>query len=336
MGPVLVVGSLADEQPDPVSREAVRAGRTLAATTGSQLHLAIPETASTSDSLRGVDHVYRVALDSGAPSRSEKADSWANQERQLEALDALQDTVAASYLLASSHADCHELYPALARRIGGPFCGHVTAFEHGSELRCHCDRPELGVETTVTIDTTPAVFTVRGGSWLHEDTERADGDEPSGQQPTQQSTHSVSIGPDQLRSAVTAVTHSSGTDLEEARMVVGVGRGVSRATQESNVRSLLDATGAALAATGPVVSSWGLSDDRLVGDSGTRISPELYLALGLSGAIQHRGGMADSDTVVAVNTDPEAPIFDIADYGIQADLDALLPALVEAVSQNPE
>ena len=120
-------------------------------------------------------------------------------------------------------------------------------------------------------------------------------------------------------------------DLGSAQFIVSVGRGIKEAENLPIVHELAAALGAELAASRPICDSGWLPIERQVGSSGQTVSPKLYLAVGISGAIQHLVGMKGSQCVVAINKDPDAPIFEIADYGIVGDLFEVVPALTEAV-----
>jgi electron transfer flavoprotein alpha subunit len=117
-------------------------------------------------------------------------------------------------------------------------------------------------------------------------------------------------------------------DLSQAERIVSVGRGIKGQEHLELVRKLAAALGAELAASRPICDAGWLPMERQVGSSGQTVAPKLYLALGISGAIQHLVGMKGSRTIVAVNKDPDAPIFEVADYGIVGDLFEVVPALL--------
>jgi electron transfer flavoprotein alpha subunit len=122
-------------------------------------------------------------------------------------------------------------------------------------------------------------------------------------------------------------------DLTKADVIVAVGRGIKSQENLALVQQLADALGAELAASRPICDAGWLPIDRQIGSSGQTVTPKLYIALGISGAIQHLVGMKNANTIVAVNKDPEAPIFDIADYGIVGDLFEVIPVLTEEIKR---
>jgi electron transfer flavoprotein alpha subunit len=120
-------------------------------------------------------------------------------------------------------------------------------------------------------------------------------------------------------------------DLSQAERIVSVGRGIKEQANIAIAQQLAEALDAEIAASRPICDAGWLPMERQVGSSGQTVAPKLYLALGISGAIQHLVGMKGANTVVAINKDADAPIFEIADYGIVGDLFEIVPAIIEAV-----
>jgi electron transfer flavoprotein alpha subunit len=122
-------------------------------------------------------------------------------------------------------------------------------------------------------------------------------------------------------------------DLSAAEIIVSVGRGIKEADNLPLVQKLADALGAELAASRPICDAGWLPMERQVGSSGQTVAPKMYLAVGISGAIQHLVGMKGSRTIVAINKDVNAPIFEVADYGIVGDLFQVVPELIDAIQK---
>ncbi|MDO4909192.1 MAG: electron transfer flavoprotein subunit alpha/FixB family protein [Corynebacterium sp.] len=133
----------------------------------------------------------------------------------------------------------------------------------------------------------------------------------------------------------TPATPSKRPELSTAKVVVAGGRGVGgREGFDELVEPLADALGAAVGVTRDVVDEGHYDGKYQVGQTGVTVSPDLYIALGISGAIQHKSGMQTSNTIVAINTDEDAPIFEIADLGVVADVHEVVPALLEAIKES--
>jgi electron transfer flavoprotein alpha subunit len=122
-------------------------------------------------------------------------------------------------------------------------------------------------------------------------------------------------------------------DLSAAQIIVSVGRGIKEAENIAVAQKLADVLGAEMAASRPICDNGWMPMERQVGSSGQTVAPKIYFAIGISGAIQHLVGMKGAKTVVAINRDPEAPIFEIADYGIVGDLFQIVPALVDELQK---
>jgi electron transfer flavoprotein alpha subunit len=169
----------------------------------------------------------------------------------------------------------------------------------------------------------PHFVSIQAGAW------RADAAEPAEIfSPDLSATRLREAAEPPFREAARAV------DLTAADIIVSVGRGIKEKENIPVVEALAQALGAELAASRPICDAGWLPMDRQVGSSGQTVSPKLYVAVGISGAIQHLVGMKGAKTVVAINKDPDAPIFEVAQYGIVGDLFEVVPALVEEIKKT--
>jgi electron transfer flavoprotein alpha subunit len=143
----------------------------------------------------------------------------------------------------------------------------------------------------------------------------------------------VALTPEQIRNKPGERFRESAqtVDLSAAPLIVSVGRGIKEEENIAIVQELADALGAELAASRPICDNGWLPMERQVGSSGQTVAPKLYLAVGISGAIQHLVGMKGAKTIIAINKDENAPIFEIADYGVVGDLFEVVPALTKAI-----
>jgi electron transfer flavoprotein alpha subunit len=146
-------------------------------------------------------------------------------------------------------------------------------------------------------------------------------------------TMDVSVGDIRMTPEEPFQEAKASVDLTKSEIIVAVGRGIKSQENIALAQQLADALGADLAASRPICDSEWLPIDRQIGSSGQTVAPKVYIALGISGAIQHIVGMKNAGTIIAINKDSEAPIFDIADYGIVGDLFDAVPVMIEEVKK---
>jgi electron transfer flavoprotein alpha subunit len=146
---------------------------------------------------------------------------------------------------------------------------------------------------------------------------------------------SVSLSPSQIRTKPLDLFKEakSAVDLTQAPLIVAIGRGIKAPENIPQAEALAKALGGEIAASRPICDEGWLPMERQIGSSGQTVAPKLYLALGISGAIQHVVGMKGARTIVAINKDANAPIFEIADYGVVGDIFEIMPALTEALEK---
>ena len=156
---------------------------------------------------------------------------------------------------------------------------------------------------------------------------------PSGKAPVNKT--AIQLAPEQIRTKPLDLFKEakSAVDLTQALLIVAIGRGIKAPENIPQAEALAKALGGEIAASRPICDEGWLPMERQIGSSGQTVAPKLYLALGISGAIQHVVGMKGARTIVAVNKDQNAPIFEIADYGIVADIFEVMPALTEALEK---
>jgi electron transfer flavoprotein alpha subunit len=215
--------------------------------------------------------------------------------------------------------------PALAARLGQVLISDVVAISDGPVFTRQLMQGRLNGEYRHT-GSGPCFVSVQAGAFRVEAAE-------AGAAPTTIETFNPAIDAAQIRTKPGAPFRGSSqtVDLGSAQLIVSVGRGIKEAENLPIVQELATALGAELAASRPICDNGWLPMERQVGSSGQTVAPKLYLAVGISGAIQHLVGMKGSQCIVAINKDPDAPIFEVADYGIVGDLFEVVPALTEAI-----
>jgi electron transfer flavoprotein alpha subunit len=246
------------------------------------------------------------------------------------AFDAFVRAEAPSAVVFPHTYQTRDFAPALATRLGRPLVTDCTAVKPGPDGLV-VSRPLFRGKVSADILLTgpgPHLVTVQIGTFRAEAAQTAGTAAPVRRVVAAVDPGSIRQRPDApFREARQAV------DLSEAERIVAVGRGIKDENHLAMAQSLAAALGAELAASRPICDAGWLAMDRQVGSSGQTVAPKLYVALGISGAIQHVVGMKGSKTIVAINKDPEAPIFEVADYGIVGDLFEIVPAMVAALAE---
>ena len=220
--------------------------------------------------------------------------------------------------------------PALAARVGRPLVTDVTAIKQAGDRHLYV-RPVFQGKLNADLEAAgpaPHFITFQIGSF------RADGAaRGSSAAAVRKVSVAVDVGAIRQKPEAPFQEARQAVDLSQAERIVSVGRGIKGQEHLKIAQDLATALGAEIAASRPICDAGWLPMDRQIGSSGQTVAPKLYVALGISGAIQHLVGMKGSRTIVAINKDPEAPIFEIADYGIAGDLFEIVPALIAELNK---
>ncbi|KOX96663.1 electron transfer flavoprotein subunit alpha [Halorubrum tropicale] len=295
-----------------VTYEAITAGRELADARDADLHVAVigGDVDGFAEDLNreGVDAIH--AVDDG-----EEFDHNAYQA----AVSTLADRLDAGAVVLPNSVNGLDYAPALAEGLGVPVVTDAVGIDYDDGLTVTREMYGSKVETTVDVAGDRFVITVRGGEW------------PPAEGVGDATVEAADVDIPESGARVTGFEEVGGGDVDiaDADVLVSVGRGIEEEENLELVEELADALGATLSASRPIVDNGWLPKNRQVGQSGKVVTPDVYIAVGISGAVQHVAGMKGSDTIVAINTDPNAPIFDIADYGIVGDLFDVVPELVD-------
>ena len=212
--------------------------------------------------------------------------------------------------------------PVLAAHFGRAFIGDVTGIESGPVFHRQLMQGRLNGTYRPTSGA-PCFLSVQSGAF------RADS-LATGATPVELRTPSLEESQIRTKPSEPFRAAAQGVDLSAAPLIVSVGRGIKEADNLPLIQELATALGAEVAASRPICDNGWLPIERQVGSSGQTVAPKLYIAIGISGAIQHLVGMKGSQCIVAINKDQDAPIFEVAHYGIVADLFEVVPALIEA------
>jgi electron transfer flavoprotein alpha subunit len=314
MANVLIVAEQSGGHLKKASLHALSAGRALARRTGGAVHVAVLG--------KGVGAVAAELAGYGATVHAADADALLHYTAEAFApvVAGIAKDAGATFVGAAASAFGKDLLPRVASRLGAAAATEVLGFG-GEGAAVTFLRPMWAGNVLAEVDlATPAkVFTVRPTEFPVAQKEGAG----------EVKAVAVSVPAQRTRFVDFKEVKSERPELTEARAIVAGGRGTKGDFKE--IEALADELGAAVGASRAAVDAGWVPNDWQVGQTGKVVAPELYVAAGISGAIQHLAGMKGSRVIVAINKDVEAPIFQLADYGLVADLFKALPELREKI-----
>jgi len=230
------------------------------------------------------------------------------------------------YVVMAHTYQVRDFAPKVAARLGREVVGDCIRYNAEGGNLTLTRRIFLGkLDADVTVGgEAPYFITFQSGSFRGENAAKGS---------ATVETFDVNVGEVRMTAEEPFQEAKASVDLTKSEIIVAVGRGIKSQENIAVAQQLADVLGADLAASRPICDSDWLPIDRQIGSSGQTVAPKVYIALGISGAIQHIVGMKNAGTIVAINKDSEAPIFDIADYGIVGDLFEAVPVLVEEIKK---
>ncbi len=243
--------------------------------------------------------------------------------------DAFAEVIKANnpkYVIMSHTYQVRDFAPKLAARFGKELLGDCIRYKNDGGKMTFTRRIFLGkldADVSASGDA-PYFVTFQSGAFRGDNAVKGSA-----------TVETVEVSVDDLRMKPEAPFQEAKAtvDLSKSEIIVAVGRGIKSQENIAIAQQLADILGADLAASRPICDSEWLPIDRQIGSSGQTVAPKVYIALGISGAIQHIVGMKNATTIVAINKDGEAPIFDIADYGIVGDIFEAMPILIEEIKK---
>ena len=247
------------------------------------------------------------------------------------ALCALVEKYGPTSMMIGATNNGRDLGPRVSCRLNTGLTADCTALDVDDETgNVAWTRPAFGGNLMATIicpNHRPQIGTVRPGVFKKSDAVEGKAEIIK---------EDLHVAEDQIRTQVIEIIKDMGgenVDLEGAEIIVSGGRGVGGPEGFDTIKALADALGATVGASRAAVDAGWIAHAHQVGQTGKTVGPKLYIACGISGAIQHLAGMSGSDVIVAINKDPDAPIFDVADYGVVGNLFEVLPVLVDEIKK---
>ena len=314
MAGVLVFCEVQNGKIKKVSREALTIGRKLAEAMGGELAAFATDSGAAEDAGRfGAKKLYVAPLEAYTT------------EPYAAALKQVIDDVQPAVVLFGGTSNGRDLAPRVAARVNAGVASDVDRLEW-TDGKLRGRRPVYSGKVFATVDvvSNPAMATTRPNAFPPEE---------AGSGAAEVVNVSVPASEAKAKLVETKTPEAGELSIAEADIIVSGGRGLKEAANFSVIRDLAHALGGAVGASRATVDAGWIDHQHQVGQTGRVVSPNLYIAAGISGAIQHLAGMSSSKHIVAINKDPEAPIFRVADLGVVGDLFQILPALTEEVKQ---
>lgn len=269
--------------------------------------------------------IAAYALEKVIVAKNEKLGTY-TPDGYADAWDQVITSSAPQFVVMSHTYQVRDFAPKVAARFGRELVGDCIRYRNDGGKLVLTRRIFLGkLDADVTLGgDAPYFVTFQSGAFRGDNAEKGN---------AQVETIEVTVGEIRMKPEAPFQEAKASVDLTKSEIIVAVGRGIKSQENIALAQQLADVLGADLAASRPICDSEWLPIDRQIGSSGQTVAPKLYIALGISGAIQHIVGMKNAGTVVAINKDAGAPIFDIADYGIVGDLFEAVPVMIEEVKK---
>jgi len=321
MSQILVFIEHRDGNLNKTSIEAIAAGQII----GKELGLSVSAIIPAGADYELANQIAGYELEKVIVAKNENLTTY-TPDAYTDAFEAVIKAANPQYVIMAHTYQVRDFAPKLAARFGRELVGDCIRYRSEGGKLIFTRRIFLGkLDSDVTIEgDAPYFVSFQSGSFRAENAAR-------GQAQTE--TLNVEVKEPRMKSEEPFQEVKASVDLSKSEIIVAVGRGIKTQENLAVAQQLADALGADLAASRPICDAEWLPIDRQIGSSGQTVAPKVYIALGISGAIQHIVGMKNAGTIIAINKDGEAPIFDIADYGIVGDLFEVVPTMIEEIKK---
>lgn len=303
------------------SLEAVTAAQTI----GKELGLGVTAVIPCDKDCALAQEISGYAIDKVIVAKSEKLGTY-TPDAYADAWEQVIKAANPQYVIMAHTYQVRDFAPKVAARLGREVVGDCIRYRNEGGKLVLTRRIFLGkLDADVTIGgDAPYFVTFQSGSFRGDAAEKGS---------ATVETMDVTVGDIRMTPEAPFQEAKASVDLTKSEVIVAVGRGIKSQENLAVAQKLADVLGADVAASRPICDNEWLPIDRQIGSSGQTVAPKVYIALGISGAIQHIVGMKNSGTIIAINKDADAPIFDIADYGIVGDLFEAVPVMVDEIQK---